>query len=63
MCQNYKHKYDAILAFEDFEFSAVNNIPRTVTEYHQNTHIFKWLHKDTAPKIIILILKTLSQQI
>lgn len=63
MYQNDKHKYDIILAFEDFEFSAINNIPKTVTVYHQNTHIIKWLHKDTAPKIIIFVLKTFFHQI
>lgn len=30
MYQNDKHKYDAILVSEDFEFSALKNIPRTV---------------------------------
>lgn len=58
MYQNDEYKYDAILALEDFEFSAIKSIPRTVMEYHQNTHILKWPHKDTVPKIIILILKT-----
>lgn len=35
MYQTDKHKYDVIFAFEDFEFSAINGIPRRVMEYHQ----------------------------
>lgn len=28
MYQNDKHKYDTMLAFEEFEFSAINNITK-----------------------------------